>query len=103
MRVLGIDPGSRRTGYGLVEGGGNLFRCLEHGEARPPARLALPRRLCAIVERVGEVMDRVRPDCVAVEVALCHLHRERLRAPAARAMSAAATRLEALLARRVAQ
>ena len=72
MRVLGIDPGSRRTGYGLVEGGGNRFICLEHGEAVPPARLGLPHRIHAIVQRVGEVMDRVRPDCVAVEEAFYH-------------------------------
>jgi crossover junction endodeoxyribonuclease RuvC len=181
MRVLGVDPGSVRTGFGVVEKTGNQFRCVEHGEAAPPRRLDLPHRIHAIVERVGEVMDRVRPDCVAVEeafyhesvrstlvlghvrgallvaavqrglpvaeysprevkmsvagsgaaakeqvafmvrrllgvkgalpmdaadalaVALCHLHRERRLAPEARAMSAAAERLAALLARRPAR
>jgi crossover junction endodeoxyribonuclease RuvC len=72
MRVLGIDPGSRRTGYGVVEKCGNQFRCLEHGQAVPGSRLELPRRLHAIVERVAEVMDRVQPDCVAVEEAFYH-------------------------------
>ena len=178
MRVLGVDPGSVRTGFGVVERSGNVFRCLEHGEAVPSRRLGLPHRIHAIVERLGEVMDRVRPDCVAVEeafyhesvrstlvlghvrgallvaavqrgleiaeysprevklsvagsgaaakeqvafmvrrllgvkgalpvdcsdalaVALCHLHRVRNLAPAARAMSAAAERLQALLERR---
>ena len=72
MRVLGVDPGSVRTGFGVVERSGNLFRCLEHGEAAPPRRLDLPHRIHAIVERVGEVMDRVQPDCVAVEEAFYH-------------------------------
>src|SRR5258705_2693285 len=72
MRVLGIDPGSIRTGFGVVERSGNLFRCLEHGDAVPARRLDLPHRIHAIIERVGEVMDRVRPDCVAIEEAFYH-------------------------------
>lgn len=72
MRVLGVDPGSIRTGFGVVERSGNLFRWIEHGDAVPPRRLDLPHRIHAIVERVGEVMDRVQPDCVAVEEAFYH-------------------------------
>ena len=72
MRVLGVDPGSVRTGFGVVERSGSLFRWVEHGDAVPPRRLDLPHRIHAIVERVGEVMDRVRPDCVAVEEAFYH-------------------------------
>lgn len=72
MRVLGIDPGSVRTGFGVVERSGNLFRCLEHGDAVPARRLDLAHRIHAIIERVGDVMDRVRPDCVAIEEAFYH-------------------------------
>lgn len=69
MRVLGLDPGSRRTGFGVVEGEGNKFRSLQHGRVVPGAKLDLPRRLHAIVERVGAIMDEYSPDCVAVEEA----------------------------------
>ncbi len=72
MRVLGLDPGSRRTGYGVVERCGNLYRCLTHGVAAPPARLDLPHRLHAIATRAGEVMDEFRPDVVAIEEAFYH-------------------------------
>lgn len=71
-RVLGLDPGSRRTGFGLVERSGNTFRCLRHGLAAPSARLDLPHRLHAIAQRVGEVLDETRPDCVAIEEAYYH-------------------------------
>jgi len=72
VRVLGLDPGSRRTGFGVVEGEGNRFRSLAHGRVAPPARLDLPRRLHAIAARVGEIMDEYAPDCVAVEEAFYH-------------------------------
>ena len=72
MRVLGLDPGSRRTGFGVVDGEGNRFRSLMCGKVSPPGRLDLPRRLHAIVDRVGEIMDECSPDCVAVEEAFYH-------------------------------
>jgi crossover junction endodeoxyribonuclease RuvC len=72
MRVLGLDPGSRRTGYGLVERAGNRLRCLDHGTVAPAARLGLPARLHDIATRIGEVMERARPDMVVVEEAFYH-------------------------------
>lgn len=71
-RVLGLDPGSRRTGFGVIERSGNRYRCVRHGVVVPPGRLDLPRRLHAIVERVSEVLDETRPECVAVEEAFYH-------------------------------
>ncbi len=72
MRVLGLDPGSRRTGYGLVERSGNRLCCGVHGTIAPGARLDLPRRLHEIARRVGEVIEAERPDVVAVEEAFYH-------------------------------
>ena len=72
MRVLGLDPGSRRTGYGLVEKTGNRLSCLTHGTVAPAARLGLPQRLHDIASRIGEVMDDARPDTVVVEEAFYH-------------------------------
>jgi crossover junction endodeoxyribonuclease RuvC len=72
MRVLGLDPGSRRTGFGVVEGRGNVLRCLIHGHAVPPPRQDLPHRIHAIAERAGEIMDRFEPDLVALEEAFYH-------------------------------
>ena len=72
MRVLGLDPGSRRTGYGVIERDGNAFRALDHGVFVPPARLDLAHRLHAIAARAGEVMEAQRPDVVVVEEAFYH-------------------------------
>lgn len=72
MRVLGLDPGSRRTGYGLVEGHGNQLVCLAQGAIAPAPRLDLPHRLHDIAARVGEVIDRTRPDSVVIEKAFYH-------------------------------
>ena len=72
MRVLGLDPGSRRTGYGLVEKNGNALRCHAHGTIAPGARLDLPHRLATIATRVGELIESGRPDVVVVEQAFYH-------------------------------
>lgn len=68
MRILGIDPGSRRCGYGVVERiGPGRVRYVECGivEARDTA--ALPARLAEIGEGLSEVISELRPHVVAVE------------------------------------
>ena len=72
MRVLGLDPGSRRTGYGVVEKRGNAYLCVTHGHVAPPAKATLSERLHHIATHVGEVVARVRPDCVVIEEAFYH-------------------------------
>ena len=69
MRVLGLDPGSRRTGFGVVDRRGNRLSCVEHGCVPPPAGMALPQRLHLIAREAGDVMDRVAPDAVVIEEA----------------------------------
>jgi len=72
MRVLGLDPGSRRTGFGVVEREASRLRAVAFGVASAPARLPLAERLHAIVRRVDEVLDAWTPDAVAVEEAFYH-------------------------------
>ena len=69
MRVLGLDPGSRRTGWGVVERRARELHCVAAGHVSPPARLPLAERLRAIVREVDQVMERWRPDCVVIEAA----------------------------------
>ncbi len=67
MIVLGIDPGTASTGYGVVYGAGSKLRALEDGVIRTRAGIPLERRLADIHARVVELIDRHRPDAVAIE------------------------------------
>lgn len=68
MIVLGIDPGTAVTGYGVVRGDGRGMPTLvECGVIRTSARSSLPDRLLEIHDGVTELVARHRPDLVAVE------------------------------------
>jgi len=67
MRVLGIDPGSSATGYGVVEGEHGSFRLLECGVVRPRSAGTFAERLLQIHKGVLSVIDQHEPDCLAIE------------------------------------
>jgi crossover junction endodeoxyribonuclease RuvC len=67
MRVLGIDPGSRRTGWGVVQLEGTRLRQVAAGTIVAPAKLALEKRLRLIHEGLGQVVEAHGPEVVAVE------------------------------------
>ncbi len=66
VRILGIDPGLRVTGFGLIQRAGQQLAYLTSGVVRTPAG-ELPDRLKAILESLGEVIAQHSPDQVAVE------------------------------------
>jgi crossover junction endodeoxyribonuclease RuvC len=65
--VLGVDPGSLRTGYGAVETDGRRHHLIEMGALAPAKRLSLPEKLRHIHEGVSALIERLRPDALAVE------------------------------------
>jgi crossover junction endodeoxyribonuclease RuvC len=68
--VLGVDPGTRATGYGLVEraaAGTRALRLVECGVVRPGSGAALAERLAVIYEELSGIISRHRPDALAVE------------------------------------
>jgi crossover junction endodeoxyribonuclease RuvC len=67
LRVLGIDPGSGVTGFGVVERSGASLRHLAYGNLRLRAAGALPARLRELYDAVGELLRHHRPAIVAVE------------------------------------
>lgn len=67
MRILGIDPGLDRTGYGVIELNGNGPRLIEAGLIRTPSREALPERLAEVARQLEALIRQHRPDQVAVE------------------------------------
>ena len=64
---LGIDPGSRFTGFGLVERQGRRLRLVAHGCIRLPPTLELASRLARIHSDIGRLIEDHRPHQVAVE------------------------------------
>lgn len=66
MRVLGIDPGSRITGFGVVEAGRDGLRCVDSGAIRLGSG-PLSDRLHQIYQRLAAVIAATGPDCMAVE------------------------------------
>ncbi|OPZ63054.1 MAG: Crossover junction endodeoxyribonuclease RuvC [Firmicutes bacterium ADurb.Bin506] len=67
MLILGIDPGTAITGFGLVSDEGGGLKCVAMGCIRTPAHTPLPDRLVTIYEKLSAVISRYRPDSVAIE------------------------------------
>lgn len=67
MRVLGIDPGSRRTGWGVVQLEGTRIRHIGAGTIAVPEKMPLPKRLRIIHEELQRLIAVHRPEVVAVE------------------------------------
>ena len=67
MRILGIDPGSQRTGYGCVESDGRRHRLVACGAITSLAAESFPHRLARIHRELAALLTNFRPDCVAVE------------------------------------
>ena len=67
MRVLGIDPGTAITGYGVVEGEEDNLRLATYGTITTPASQPLPQRLQQIYRELRALIATWRPDSAAVE------------------------------------
>ena len=67
MRVLGLDPGLRHTGWGVIDVTGNRLRHVADGAIHAPLGLPLAERLVALFRELTEVLVRFAPDEAAVE------------------------------------
>jgi crossover junction endodeoxyribonuclease RuvC len=69
VRVLGIDPGTRVVGWGVVESRGSALRAVAFGALRAPASKEVPERLRILHEGLRALVAEHRPDRVAIEEA----------------------------------
>ena len=67
MRILGIDPGLRITGFGVLDKTGNALTYVTSGCIKTPAAGDLALRLKAILDGLREVINSAEPDQVAIE------------------------------------
>jgi len=66
-RILGVDPGLRSTGYGVIEVCDGTLRLVEGGVLQPRASLTLEQRLVQLHDAMVEVVRATRPACMVVE------------------------------------
>ncbi len=67
IRIIGIDPGLRRTGWGIIETLGNSLRFVASGTVISDGDMDLASRLCQLHDGLAEVVHSYRPDEAAVE------------------------------------
>ena len=72
MRILGVDPGSRLTGYGCIDLIGNQLRHVDHGTLKlastsGKATVPLEERLFLIYEGLSDVIQRLKPQVLSIE------------------------------------
>lgn len=75
MRVLGIDPGTQITGYGVIDTGNGtpgMGRLVECGAIRFGRNLSLPQRLAELHEQIEALIEKHRPTALALENAFYH-------------------------------
>jgi crossover junction endodeoxyribonuclease RuvC len=67
IRIIGIDPGLRATGWGVIESWGTRIGHIASGTVRPVESETLARRLCELHRGLSSVIEEFRPDEAAVE------------------------------------
>ena len=67
LRILGLDPGLRHTGWGVVDKDGPKVRFIAAGVINPDDTLSLPERLAELHEGLKKIIAKWKPDEVAVE------------------------------------
>lgn len=67
VRILGIDPGSRITGYGVIEASAGRSRCIAHGVIRLDPDDTMPQRLLTLLRELRALIQAQRPQEVAIE------------------------------------
>lgn len=67
MRILGVDPGSVTTGFGVIDSERGKLLLVEQGEIHTRRGAELPERLAVIHDALRVVIERTRPEAVAVE------------------------------------
>lgn len=67
MRVIGVDPGSRVCGYGILESINGNLNCLISGAIVPPPSHPLPERLKVIYSKLIEIIEEYSPDYMSIE------------------------------------
>jgi crossover junction endodeoxyribonuclease RuvC len=72
MIIIGIDPGTVVTGYGIIQVENNGYRALDFGCIRPPAKMKLTDRYLIIHDGIAELLDKYPAEVLVVECQYVH-------------------------------
>jgi len=67
MLILGIDPGTATTGFGMIEKNQNNLKLIKYGVITTPANTALGSRLLTIYKKINQLIKRHNPNLIACE------------------------------------
>ena len=67
MRILGIDPGLAIVGYGVIDCERGKSKVVDYGVINTPKEEKLPARLHLIYDSLAALIDKFKPDCMAIE------------------------------------
>lgn len=68
MRILGLDPGTATTGYGIIDvAEGGEFTAVTYGVIKTPAKMPMPHRLQIIQQELQQLLDDYQPDTAGIE------------------------------------
>ncbi len=67
MRILGLDPGTATTGYGIVDAEDGELTAVTYGTITTPAKMEMPYRLQMIQQELQQLLDEFQPDTAGIE------------------------------------
>ena len=73
-KILGIDPGLRTTGFGVIEVAGSRQRYIASGTIKTDADAPLANRLKTLFDGICELQQHSRPDCAAIEIVFVNVN-----------------------------
>ena len=74
LRILGIDPGLRSTGFGIIDKSGSSLAYVASGCVKTDAEGSLPQRIATILDGLAEIIAAYRPDQAAVEIVFVNVN-----------------------------
>ncbi|MCF8199656.1 MAG: crossover junction endodeoxyribonuclease RuvC [Sulfuritalea sp.] len=74
LRILGIDPGLRSTGFGVIDSGGNTLTYVASGCIKSDAAGSLPQRIKTLLDGLAEIIATYQPQQAAVEIVFVNVN-----------------------------
>lgn len=72
MKIIGIDPGTTLTGYGIIELLNGRLVPVDYGCVRPPTKMKLSDRYLILFNALEELLEKYKPEALAVETQFVH-------------------------------